>query len=80
MHEHTVRVTTATGTVEGFTRDGVHRWRSIPYARPPVGALRFRAPEPAAALAGCAVLPRLHQMRTPGASLHRCSASANTSR
>ncbi|SRX95025.1 Carboxylesterase LipT [Mycobacterium tuberculosis H37Rv] [Mycobacterium shimoidei] len=46
MHEHTVRVTTATGTVEGFTRDGVHRWRSIPYARPPVGPLRFRAPQP----------------------------------
>src|ERR1700734_2612934 len=46
MHEHTVRVTTATGTVEGFTRDGVHRWRSIPYAQTPVGALRFRAPRP----------------------------------
>jgi para-nitrobenzyl esterase len=47
MHEHTVRVTTAIGTVEGFTRDGVHRWRSIPYAQAPVGTLRFRAPRPA---------------------------------
>src|ERR1700749_1795646 len=47
MHEHTVRVNTASGTVEGFTRDGVNRWRSIPYARPPFGALRFRAPQPA---------------------------------
>ncbi|HZU49973.1 MAG TPA: carboxylesterase family protein, partial [Mycobacterium sp.] len=47
MHEHTVRATTTIGTVEGFTRDGVNRWRSIPYARPPVGPLRFRAPQPA---------------------------------
>jgi para-nitrobenzyl esterase len=47
MHEHIVRATTATGIVEGFTRDGVNRWRSIPYARPPVGPLRFRAPQPA---------------------------------
>lgn len=47
MHEHTVRATIASGVVEGFTRDGVHRWRSIPYARPPIGALRFRAPRPA---------------------------------
>jgi para-nitrobenzyl esterase len=46
MHEHTVRATIASGTVEGFTRDGVNRWRSIPYARPPVGALRLRAPQP----------------------------------
>ncbi len=47
MHEHTVRVRINTGTVEGFTRNGVHRWRSIPYAKPPVGALRYRAPVPA---------------------------------
>ncbi|MCB1289006.1 MAG: carboxylesterase/lipase family protein, partial [Mycobacterium sp.] len=46
MHEHTVRVTTDSGVVEGFTRNGVNRWRSIPYAAPPVGALRFRAPQP----------------------------------
>ncbi|GAA1669647.1 carboxylic ester hydrolase [Mycolicibacterium murale] len=47
MHEHTKRVTTSSGVVEGFTRNGVNRWRSIPYAKPPVGPLRFRAPMPA---------------------------------
>jgi len=47
MHERTVRARTTAGTVEGFTRNGVNRWRSIPYARPPVGPLRLRAPQPA---------------------------------
>ena len=47
MHERTIRVTVDSGTVEGFTRDGVHRWRSVPYAQPPVGPLRYRAPRPA---------------------------------
>ncbi len=46
MHERTIRVHTTAGTVEGFTRDGVNRWRSIPYAQAPVGRLRFRAPRP----------------------------------
>src|SRR6201996_4292348 len=52
MHERTIRARTATGIVEGFTRDGVNRWRSIPYARPPVGRMRFRAPQPAQAWSG----------------------------
>lgn len=47
MHERTVRRTISTGVIEGFTRDGVHRWRAIPYAQPPVGRLRYRAPLPA---------------------------------
>jgi para-nitrobenzyl esterase len=47
MHDHPVRVTANAGIVEGFTLDGVNRWRSIPYGRPPVGRLRFRAPQPA---------------------------------
>jgi para-nitrobenzyl esterase len=46
MHDRTVRAQVNTGTIEGFTVDGVHRWRSVPYARPPVGRLRFRAPRP----------------------------------
>jgi para-nitrobenzyl esterase len=75
MHEHPVRATTTTGTVEGFTRDGVHRWRSIPYARPPVGSLRFRAPQPAEPWSGvrhcheftnCAPQQRRYTMVGPG--------------
>ncbi|WP_225343450.1 carboxylesterase family protein, partial [Mycobacterium avium] len=43
MHLRTVCTTVTSGLVEGFSRDGVTRWRSIPYAEPPVGALRLRA-------------------------------------
>jgi para-nitrobenzyl esterase len=46
MHERTVRVTIDSGIIEGFTRDGVNRWRSVPFARPPVGRWRYRAPQP----------------------------------
>ncbi len=37
-------VQTNTGPVEGLEGDGVYSYRSIPYAAPPVGALRWKAP------------------------------------
>jgi len=46
MTDRNVRVGTAGGVVSGFDRDDVIRWRSIPYASPPVGALRLGAPQP----------------------------------
>jgi para-nitrobenzyl esterase len=46
MADSNVRVTTSSGTVEGVSGGGVTRWRSIPYARPPIGRLRLRAPQP----------------------------------
>lgn len=39
--------TTTLGRVQGLEQDGVSVYKGIPYAKPPVGSLRFRAPEPA---------------------------------
>nr|WP_263327272.1 carboxylesterase/lipase family protein [Neobacillus sp. Marseille-Q6967] len=33
------------GKLQGEQTDGVFAWKGIPYAKPPVGSLRFRAPE-----------------------------------
>jgi len=41
-----VRVDVTGGTVQGTVRRGLRMWRGIPYAAPPVGAYRFRAPRP----------------------------------
>jgi para-nitrobenzyl esterase len=45
-------VRTETGAVAGQEAAGVRHWLGIPYAAPPVGDLRWRAPEPAAEWSG----------------------------
>ena len=39
-------VETRSGLVRGVVDQGVRTWRGIPYAAPPVGELRLRAPQP----------------------------------
>ncbi len=41
-----MRVDVAGGAVQGVVRRGLRMWRGIPYAAPPVGDRRFRAPAP----------------------------------
>ncbi|MDJ0393906.1 carboxylesterase/lipase family protein [Rhodococcus sp. G-MC3] len=45
MAENT-RVTTVDGVLEGKAVGDLITWRGIPYAAPPVGSLRLRAPQP----------------------------------
>jgi para-nitrobenzyl esterase len=40
------------GRIEGVVRRGLRMWRGIPYAAPPVGPLRLRAPQPVEAWEG----------------------------
>lgn len=37
---------TRQGTLLGLVDENIHLWRGIPFAQPPVGALRWRAPQP----------------------------------
>jgi para-nitrobenzyl esterase len=45
-------VVTQSGAVSGFLEDGICKFHGVPYAAPPVGALRWRAPQPAEPWAG----------------------------
>lgn len=46
------QVTTETGALQGAMDDGVMSFKGIPFAAPPVGDLRWRPPQPAAAWTG----------------------------
>jgi para-nitrobenzyl esterase len=48
----TLRVLTQTEVVGSVGRFGNHEWRGIPFAQPPVGELRWRAPAPLEGWAG----------------------------
>ncbi len=45
-------VATQAGKVQGMVEDGVASWKGIPFAAPPVGPLRWRAPQPVTAWSG----------------------------
>ena len=51
---------TSLGALQGEASDGVMRFRAVPYAAPPVGALRFAAPAPPASWTG------VRDVRAPG--------------
>jgi para-nitrobenzyl esterase len=53
------RVTTASGVVQGTTlASGIHAFRGIPYAAPPVRDLRWKPPQPPAAWQGVRLADR----------------------
>ena len=50
--ELTLQVKTQAGVVEGFDADGVKKFLGVPFATPPVGELRWQAPQPLQAWEG----------------------------
>jgi len=50
-----VTITTANGILVGDSQDNIHRFKGVPYARPPVGKSPIRIAQTAAVLAATAV-------------------------
>jgi para-nitrobenzyl esterase len=50
--QQNTRVTIDTGDIEGTAANGIIAFKGIPFAAPPVGDLRWRAPQPAAKWSG----------------------------
>jgi para-nitrobenzyl esterase len=44
--EQPVQVQVAAGQLEGYLHEGVEHYLGVPYARPPIGDLRWRPPQP----------------------------------
>ena len=65
---HGLVVPTDRGWVRGKHAEGISQWLGIPYAAPPVGALRWAAPQPA---------PRWHGIRETTAYGGRCAQLAS---
>jgi carboxylesterase type B len=68
-HRGAPEARTAAGVVRGGSTGGVDSFLGVPYARPPVGALRWRAPQPAVSWSG---------VRDATAYGNRCPATAST--
>jgi carboxylesterase type B len=62
-------VRTETGSLRGLRSDGIDSFLGVPYAAPPVGDLRWRAPRPAASWLG---------VRDATSYGNRCAALAST--
>jgi para-nitrobenzyl esterase len=62
------RVVTASGEVDGVWEDGLRIFKGIPYAAPPIGPLRWRAPQAPASW---------HRVRSAFAFGHSCPQTAS---